>query len=828
MKKKLIKIGVLSVVFIIALWISSVVINHGEKDRLVDLGAPTIPRVSFSVGETEVNPLFGYTDEMDITAVRDTITPLESDGNLTVHIRKMSSKVQSISYEVYSLDGESVLTDGKAKISGESSDAVINLNGVLSDETPEAVLRLMIKQKENDGQKKTISFYTRIVRPGEVTTDKCLEFAKDFHTKLLTKQDGETISTYLEPSEESDNTTYQTVNIHSDLTHAQWGTLNPKILGDVEWNIKESNTVYTSILANYKVLCEDENGNKNQYEVKEFFRVRFLVDTIYLLDYNRNMEQIFSGEKKEFTDSGIQLGIVQENVTYEVNKDQTSVAFVQARELWLYQNDAGKLTKVFSFADQEGRDIRSENNQHAVRIISMDQKDQLVFAVYGYMNRGPHEGQVGVGIYCYDSKKEQIEEKAFITSTKSFAIAEDELGKMVYYNNDTAMLYVLTDGTLYQIQVDEEKQDVLAEGLTEGQYAVSADGHLMAYQTIASEDKEEKKKESDASVQVIRVMNLKTGKINEIAAKDSETLRPIGFVNGDFVYGKSRVEDEGTTVSGETISPMYEVEIRNSKNKKEASYNFTDKDIYTIDVQIEENLLTFHRVVKENESYVGTKQEYVTSNVERKESKITLESYATEQNGKQMRFVFADGIKEKKMILVKPLQTAKTHMSTIAFDEKQKDVKFYVYGMGELAAIYDKAGYAVRKAEQVSGVVISSEQKYVWEKGNRDLVYDIDVSNVKVAEGESTLEACEGYMSQYKAQKLDLTGCELEQVLYVINRGCPMILILDSGEAILLTGYSTTDITYMDPKTGEKHTVGMSTMSEMAESGGNTFIGYIR
>ena len=118
--------------------------------------------------------------------------------------------------------------------------------------------------------------------------------------------------------------------------------------------------------------------------------------------------------------------------------------------------------------------------------------------------------------------------------------------------------------------------------------------------------------------------------------------------------------------------------------------------------------------------------------------------------------------------------------------------------MGELAAVYNKAGYAVQKAEQVSGVVISSEQKYVWEKGNRDLVYSTEAGKFQCEEGESSLDACERYMEQYHAQRLDLTGCSLDQMLYV------------------------------DPSTGESYTVGMSEMENMTEAGGNTFIGYIR
>ena len=133
--------------------------------------------------------------------------------------------------------------------------------------------------------------------------------------------------------------------------------------------------------------------------MKEFFRVRFLVDTIYLLDYNRNMEQVFDGRESDFDENGIILGIIPKDISYEINKDQTSAAFVQAGELWLYESKKGNLTKVFSMPDQEGRDTRGENDQHAVRVIGIDNKNNITFAVYGYMARGSHEGEVGVGIY---------------------------------------------------------------------------------------------------------------------------------------------------------------------------------------------------------------------------------------------------------------------------------------------------------------------------------------------------------------------------------------------------------------------------------------------
>ena len=831
MKKRIIKAGVLIAVFIAALVISSLVINSGTEDEIVDMGAPTLPRISFTVDGTEVNPLFGYVQDMDITAMRDTITPLGADGSLTMNIEDDGNDISDIRYEVYSLDGEDMYADGEADVPDEGEQVSLSIGNILSDEVREAVLKVILTADDE-----TVSYYTRIAAPSDLTTGKCLEYAMDFHDKAINKEGTEDLESHLEPGDESDNTTYQTVNIHSDVTHVQWGDLSPEIVGDVEWSIKESNTVYTSILAKYQVSCQDENGDTALYNVKEFFRVRFLVDTIYLLDYNRDMEQIFQGTASEFDDNGILFGITsQDDVQYETNSDETIVAFVQERNLWLYNGEEDELTEVFSFSDQEGRDMRSKNDQHAVRIISMDDDGNLAFAVYGYMNRGYHEGEVGVGIYYFSVDTNAIEEKAFIPSTKSYAIAADELGKMVYYNHDQSMLYVLADGTLYQIDLDNDKQTTLAKGLTEEQYAVSDDGHLMAYQTTGgTEDGKEDTKKNNAdggagtAGSAICVMNLKSGDTYTIDAGEGETVRPLGFINGDFVFGKARPSDEGTTVAGEEVSPMYEIEIRNSDNKTEAQYSFEDQNIYTTDILIEENLLTLNRVVKEGKTYNSTSQEYITNNQEREESSVTLEKYSTDVKETQLRLTFADGIGNTEPELIKPGQIASKEPLTVTLSGGDSGEKFYVYGMGELVAIYDKAGYAIQRANELSGVVISSNQEYVWERGNRDLVYSTDAAAFSKESGETSLAACERYMERYEAHQVDLTGCTLDQVLYVINRGCPVIALVDSNHAVLLTGYTMTDITYIDPDDGKSHTAGISALEKQTESSGNVFIGYIK
>ena len=122
---------------------------------------------------------------------------------------------------------------------------------------------------------------------------------------------------------------------------------------------------------------------------------------------------------------------------------------------------------------------------------------------------------------------------------------KNEDGRKLYFKSLSQMephtkyvLYMLADGKLYRTELGEEEQTVLAEGLTEDQYALSEDGSRIAYQVPAGED------DGNAGIQVL---DLQSGEGYTVEAADGENVRPLGFVNSDFVYGKSRAEDAGTS-----------------------------------------------------------------------------------------------------------------------------------------------------------------------------------------------------------------------------------------------------------------------------------------
>ncbi len=809
MKKRLAEIGILSVIFIIAVVVFSYLTNRGNNNMTADIGNATLPRVYFSCEGYGVNPLSGYTQKMDITTMRDTITPV-SNQRLDVNIDSYDAKVSSVGYEVYTIDGKQKLSEGTV---AEVSDKVsIEVDGELLNEERVLVLTLGIDDE-------SVYYYTRVVNSAEFHVSQCLDYVYSFHENALAKAQDSNIKSAIEPSSEGDNTTLQHVTIHSDFNHVTWGELAPSVSGTERIKILETNPTYTSVQMEYEVRCRGEENEEDTYMVKEFFRVRMTGEVMYLLNYDRTMEQVFDGAKNVLSEKGVLLGIAPYDLPYMVNDDGTIVSFIQANELWNYNKETDELSLLFSFMDAENTDVRNLTDDHDIKLLAVDQDGNTTFAVYGYMNRGSHEGKVGAAIYYYNIDKNSIDEKVFIPSNKSAAVASAELGKLVYYSISQEMLYVLVDGTLYEIDMEKDKEEKLVENLEDGQYMVSDDGHLVAYQSGGTLDEATK----------IIVKDLYNGKEYTVSAADNECIKPLGFVNDDFISGTARKEDVGETITGEATIPMYKVEIRNTKNQVVKTYESASE--FVLDVEVKESMITLNRAVKEGDRYTSIASEHITNNEKREESNISLDSYSTELKETQMRLTFADGIQDREAKVLKPKQVLFEKASTIAFDQESLSGRYYVYGYGGLQGIYKKAGYAVKGAENVSGVVVSSEQKYVWERGNRYLNYTItgkeDVIGFIREQLSSGRYPMDVMNELSDGNSLDLTGCTTEEILYIINKGTPVVGMADSQNSVILTGYDTANVFYTETATGNQAAVSYEQMDQMLSGTGRAFIGYI-
>ena len=835
MKKIGIRVGVLSVVFVVAVIFFSYLTNQGNTDMSAAMSSATLPRIWFTTEGYDVNPLVGYVTDMEITSMRDTVTPVNAN-TLTVNIKDYGETIEKVTWQVFSLDGENCLQKETQKMEEESFELHFNDNGMLDSEK---VLKITLHLPTKD-----VYYYTRIKSSEECNYSTCLNFVKDFQKNALNKEETDTLESYLETVSGGDANGFHKVTIGSSLDYVTWGSLAPEVIDEVTWEIKECNETYTSIMLSYRVNCPGAEENAEaEYSVEEFYRVRYYNEKVYLMDYERTMEQTFEGESGALDNKGVLVGIASDSLEYQHNSDGTMVAFVQNNELWTYDQDADEFSLVFSFSEAEKEDERNYFNRHEIHIDSIDDEGNVLFYVLGYMNRGDHEGKVGVAIYLFDSTKSSVIEKAFVPSKKGYEIMREELGQFIHYSEKKSVLYVMIDGYLYRVDMEEDTKELLVRGLEEDQYVVSEDGSLLMYQVVRSQD--------EYSTQ-INFLNLATGEGFEIQTEDGEYIKPLGFINSDLVYGIMRSGDEGTLLTSEEILPMYKVEIMTQEQEIVKEYQIDG--IYVQSVSIDENVLELLRVTKNDTSYNATTSDYITSNEAAKESNISLSSYSDEVRGRVQRIVFEGGISDSDAKVLKPKFVLQEKLPSIQFDEAKMQGKFYVYAFGKMQGVYENAGDAIKYANTLNGVVVSSKQAYVWERGNWPSADEIEgVASFTVAEGQSTVAACvtkilekEGasadvsqelengktlvqILSEYSGgEGMDLTGCSMEELQYTISRETPIIAMIGDNNAILLTGYNKTNIAYIDPISGEKKSVTKETMESMTSPYGSVFIGYVK
>lgn len=834
MKTKVIHAGVLAGVFILAILVFSYITNKDNEDLTSDIGSATLPRVSFVYGDYEINGQNGYVSDMDLATMRGAVTPVEN-GTVKMRIQDTDKKPQSAEYEIFSIDGRKNLYSGKIK-SLEDTVEITVPQKVLAD--GERFLRVTL---HFEGEERAY-YYTRIDDSSDWNMDKCMSYVKNFHEKEMDAEAAQELKADLEPSSEGDNSTFQTVNIHSDFDHITWSGLSPEIVGDVQWEVMEANSQYMSILLSYQVNCKGEINETDRYNVKEFFRVRYSENRqMYLLDYERTMNQLFDGNKQSLTEDGILLGVTDPDVDYLVNKEGTVVSFVQERELWNYNKEEDHLSCVFSYANAENQDVRNSLDHHSIQLVSMDQDGSTTFTVTGYVNRGPQEGKVGVAVYYYDINKNSVEEIVFIPSTKSDEVLESDPGKLVYYSNTSGKLYVMQDGTLYELDLIHDTRKTLVKSLDQGQYVSSQDGHLLAYQ---------KKGEINSATE-IEVLNLATGKGYKVTAGENESIRPLGFIRNDFVYGTAKQGDLGVTASGETVVPMYKLEIRNQRNETVKTYQ--ENNVFVLEVVFEDDMATLKRAVKSGNTYNYVAADYITNNEEREESNIYLDSYTSETRGTQIRLAYEDGIEDTSPKILQPKFSMTEGQMTLSFDSAEKKGTYYVYAFGKLQGIYQNAGYAVKKADDMDGVAVTSRLAYVYERGNKPVSYQIsELGDTAVKEGENALETCMRIIMQLQklnvefqdikdgesvidhinstvaGEALELSDCTAEQITYLVGQGIPVAALTGNGNAVLLTGYDKTTVTYFDVASQSEKTVTLERMDEMTKPAGNTYIGYTK
>lgn len=840
MRKGTIKAAVLITIFVIAVIVFGKLTNHANEDLTTEMEEATFPVISLYYNETQINQLHGYAQEMDAVYMRDTITPIADNRKLPITIQTYQTPVDTISYEIRSLDAGRLIANADVNSYEEKRgriSAELEIQNLL--EADEEYLLIIQLESGSD----VIYYYTRIMEAVDYYVDECVDFVLDFNDKTFNDETTGTLATYMEKTT-GDNTTLQYVTLNSSLKQVGWADFNGERLTEPVPSIKEMTSTYNVIVLDYVVTCVGENGESEYYNVEEYYRVRYTSNRMYLLNFERTTEQIFRGENDTVYDKYIQLGIRSSEVDYKTNEAGTMVAFVQEGELWSYKQEENTLSKVFSFRGYEGIDERENYGEHDIKIVGIDEAGSVDYMVYGYMNRGIHEGEVGIAVYHYDSVTNANEERVFIPSYKSYEVMKSELGQLMYVN-EGGELFLMVDGTIYGIDLNTLETRKLIENVSEDAFAVSESNRYIAW----SEES------NGLGASKIQVMNLSNQKIVELKGNSNELVKPLGFMGEDFVYGIAKRSDIFEDAAGNTTFPMCKIKIVDVVSEELTELKTYQKNGYYISgVEIDDYTMYLNRIKYNGTAYVDADQDMIMDREGGSGNIVNITSTYSDEKQTQVQIELATLVDEHEPKLLTPQETLLLEERVVDLQKDTDTQYYYVYVKGDVLLATDDITEAVRVANAGMGMVIGDNQQYVWKrsrKTNQPAFSDIIVGaededagsiaqcinamlqregiNISVAaliEGGETPRSILHNTLKDK-MVLDLTGCGVEEILYYVSCGNPVFAMTGSDEAVLVVGYDSSNIIIYDPRSGSTYREPMEEAEEIFGNAGNVFFSYL-
>lgn len=812
MKKGFIKAGVLLLLFVGTVVGTALFINRGTMEETREMEEPVLPVMYIEMADSLINPMYGYAQEMEAQYMRESLTPLSTGRELTVVVDPMESQVEELGYQVSTADGSTVVEEGKItslEKDGENLRADFKVeNPILMNQ--EYTLRFNVELENGE----TYYYYTRLLQRAGLNVSEYVEFVKDFYVKCTTPETASDLAAYLEPDETETNSTFTSVNIHSSFDMVTWGDLNPEVALAGTPVIKEINETTCSIGLEYVLSAVDDEEEEELYYVTDFYRMRYDQSRIRLLDFERSAQEMFDGEHTELTSNGINLGIVDRSIQYQSNQNADIVAFVQEGELWSYNRSANKTTEVFSFRDGE-LDARELLQEHGIKIVRVEESGDIDFVVYGYMNKDIHEGQVGVAVYHYGAEQNLVSEELFIPVNTSYEYLKSDMERLSYVSRED-ILYLLLEDDLYEIDIANKSYSVIQEDLQQDCCAISRSQASIAWMN-------EMLVNGSTS---ITVLSLEDGTQYTIQAGQGQKVKALGFINEDFIYGIANDADIVTDSAGNTVFAMNTVRIQNFDGEVIKEYH--EDNIWVSGAVLQEGLIELQRVQWENGAYVSVNSDHIMNNLQKSEETVSIRLITTDRKATQIGLDFDRSLSNKDVLY---LTSSLLDQSAPRLDleiTRQEEEIYYVYAKGGLDSTWMSVSEAVSRASEEMGVVLNRQQQYVWERGNQPDRQLLNTEEIPEAVLGGTLD--ENALSQALGdgyRVLNLTGCPLESVLYMVGKGYPVIARTSDTETVVIVGYDSLNTILYYPDRQEQGYYGMNDSTALFEAAGNVFVTYM-
>lgn len=817
-------------------------------DTTVEMGDASFPLVELKTGDYTVNLLHGYGSSMDSNRIRESVTPLDQEQSFTVMIAENETNVRKLKYEIRTVNRNELVDSGSISALDEKDgvkSAKITIQAALKQSTEYAVKITLVNL---EGRK--IHYYTRLKYYGEpcYLADK-MDFIMGFHNQVMDKEKAKNLTKYLEPDNTADNTSLAYVDIHSDFETLSWGKLKPKVITDIVPTIKEFNIETASVELSYFVSADAGSSREEVYRVKEYYRVRYTTDRMYLLGYRRTMEAMFDIDLFSLAKSELKIGISgQEDLDIVSAGENSKICFVRQGALWTYNLAENRAVKVFSFIKDENNTdyLREAYDQHDIRILNMTDEGNIDFLVYGYMNRGDYEGKVGIVLYKYYAGERRIEEQVYIPLETTYQMLKEDLNEFSYYN-EKGVFFFAYDNVIYSYNIIARRLEVIASGITNENFIMLKEDKYIAWQDS----------NNPARARNITVLDLETEAKKTITASSSDNIRILGSIDKNIIFGYARTGDITETADGTTVVPCYKVQIMDKAGTILKTYQV--KNTYVTDVEVKDNIVALLRAVKKESGgevyFEEIKQDNIINNLTEAAEPVGISYRVTDQAMTELYISLPAGFEiKKKPKVAGTVNTILTEDATLRLNmEDQKEERYYVDALGSIQSVYTNGAKAIVEADRLMGVVIDRNSRVIWERGNRYNRKSIDnLKMISTGNGVNSIGACAGMVLGYNQVEVsakalsaskasiyqllkkhlnktpvNLTGCTLDEMLYFVSSGRPVIGMKNRTQAVVIKGYDEYYVTIMDPAAGTESRMALSNASEMFSDAGSVFISYL-
>lgn len=813
MKKVILRIAVFIAVFVGGVIGFSKIINQQGVETVREITGATLPTLCIDYNGYKINQMYGYTQEMDQSTIRDGLIPLTTNREICVSLRDYENKVNSVTYEVTSLVDDTIVENAKVgnfKEDGEYQTASFSLQQpILMNQ--EYGLKFTLHMANQD-----VYYYTRVVQRSSLNTEDYLKFAYDFYETCLNKDAASSLNLYLETDDYVANNSYTGISIHSTPDQISWGDLNPVIYRKPIASVKEINETTGSVQLEYMISATDENGDAEYYYVTDFFRMRYYQSRIMLLDFERNAQQVYTANAASITTKGLDLGVANKAVPFMTNDSNTILAFVQAGELWTYNSSIDKMTRVFSVRGQVEGDDRDNFADRGVEIIRVEESGDISFIVYGYMNADVHEGMVGISVCHFSSDQNIVEEQIFIPIHESYEYLKEDMEKLSYVNR-SGSLYIYLDQAVYRIDLTNMTYEVVLDQINPDCFLASKDQSYIAWA-------DEMQKYASTS---LTVMDLESGSTRKISAGEGNRIQALGFMNTDFIYGVAAEGNIVADVAGNVTFAMHQIFIEDKDGNKVKDYSIDG--VWTYEIDIQEGLIELRRVVRTETGFAETTTDNIMNNQNEDENAVVSRVTSTSRRGTTVTLVLPKVITNKEPLISDcKLLDQEDHVVEIQRTEQAEGTMYYVYAKGILQGEYSDPADAVVCADEQVGVVVNARQQYIWERGNSQTENELSNEEIPVVflsgtMDEQLLQAGLGETGDV----MNLTGCTLEEVLYQLSKDRAVIARQPDGSVAVIVGYDRYNTLLYNFETGEHYYYGINDSTNLFLQGGNVFISYV-